>query len=194
MDELIPGYDALGIEVEAGDDQKFERLLRSLWLVSRHYPCQDGECGAVSGDYFRVWTRISSEGMAQVLESNPMPGMVCHLESFEEDNRAKLWMWDPQDPDAQEPVMPLCVRTPLAWFPGNAGGFDRQFSVAITLLARDAEFFDDEAALKSHPALGKFAPMSVIPTGLLDAESGDVKPAKDMAPAALEAVLEEDQE
>lgn len=110
--------------------------------------------------------RIDTDGLDQVLEVPHEPGMVAHVEEYADSNGAKLWFWDSSDAEATEPLFPALVRTPLSWFPDIGAGAGERMLFALTVLARDAEFFPDENALANHAELGRFASRCIIPVGL----------------------------
>lgn len=179
MQEFVPGFDAVGLRVEMGDKRKLEKLLKSIWATSDNYPCVSGECGAYGEDYLRIWSQLSADGLDQVLEGNPMAGMVAHVESFADDTRCRLWVWDREDQEAEEPQFPLCARTPHSWFPDSGDMLGDRGPASVTVIGRTAEFFGSEADLKAHPELGRFASASVIPVGLFADEGGAAPEGKE---------------
>ena len=170
----LPGYDAIGFCVGVNDDQRFGYLSKSVWQASNRYPAAVGECGSLSEDYFRFWTRVSESGIEHVLESNPMPGLVGQVESFFDSTLVKTWIWDAANPESDEPAYPLCLRSPVPWFLSEAEAVEQGLvSIAVTILANQAEIFDNAEQLRGHPDLGRFGESSVVPTGLF-VEEGEV--------------------
>ena len=196
MEDHVPGLDTIGFQIPRNDTEKLEYLLKSLWSVSDKYECTEGECGAYQEAYFRIWTHIGSDGFEQIMESNPMPGMIAHIEAFEDGDSAKAWFWDraATNPDTDQPLFPALVRTPHGWFNDSEKLINQQLAASLSVIAYQPKFFDSEADLKADADLGEFAAASFIPTGLFtdkDANNAAVRPIGLVVGTVLLAVRSE---
>lgn len=174
--DLIPGFSALGMRIPIDSQPRFGKLLESLVAAGTPYPTVSGKCIATSGPGYRVWSRIEGDDFDQVLESPDAPGMLAHIEAVAGRDHLRVWFHDATQPEAKGPLFPALLCSPMPWFSASDIPEDRPQPFALTVIAREAGFFPDEATLHAHPDLGKMASQSIIPVGLFASEGQEPRP------------------
>lgn len=171
--ETIPGFSSLGFRVSP-DAERIGRLLESAAHVSKSYPSAEGETLLCSDTNYRLWQKFFPDNCMPVLEGAAPAGMAGFCNETQAGPRVIAYIVDRMDQNGSDPI-PVCFSSPHHML-GTPPPVDELFPLALSMLAEACLIFNTPEELAAHPNTNGWPTPAFAPVGLIDIESGEMRP------------------